>query len=128
MLVIRSVKTDSFVIWLKVIESYNRLIIGNGYNFSYSLCFFALFFPHRSYRFNTLLIIIFILGNWYICLILFRVLWIPGCPCNGCLCISRTSCFYNFKRIYNLLFFFVIRYIFVSVGINRRYCLFILLC
>ena len=106
MLVVKSIKTGSFVIWLKVIESYGRLIIGNSYNFPYSLCLFTLFFPHRSYRFSTLLIIILILGNWYVCLIFFRVLWISGCPCNRCLCIFRISCFYNFRGIYSLLLFF----------------------
>ena len=102
---------------------------GNGYNFLYGLCFFVLFFPYKSYCFSILLIIIFILGNWYVCLIFFRVLWISGCSCNGCLCISRISCFCNFGGICNLLFFFfVIRYVFVFVGADYRYYLFVLLC
>ena len=105
MLIIGFVKVSNFMIWLKVIESYGRLVIGNGYNFLYNLYLFALFFPHKSYRFNTLLTIIFILGNWYVYLILFRVLWIFRCPYNRCLCISRISYFYSFRGIYNLSLF-----------------------
>ena len=87
-------------------ESYGYLVIGNGYSFLYGLCFFALFFPHRLYRFNIRLTVVFIFGNWYVCLIFFRVLWISGCSYNGCLCISYINCFYNFVSIYNLSFFF----------------------
>ena len=112
MLIIKSVKINSFIIWLKIIENYNCSVIGNGYNFPYSLCFFALFFPHKSHRFSTLLIIILILGNWYVCLTLFKVLWIPKCPYNGCLCIFRISCFCSFKGIYNLSLFFLLFVIF----------------
>ena len=106
MLITGFVKAGNFVIWLKVIESYGRLIIGSGYNFLYSLYLFVLFFPHKSHRFSILLIIIFILGNWYVYLIFFRVLWIFGCPCNGCSCISCISCSCNFRGICNLSFFF----------------------
>ena len=106
MLVAGSVKIGNLTIWSKVINNYSRFITDNSYNFPYSLYFFALFFPYRSYRFNTLLIIILIFRNWYVCLILFRVLWIPRCPYNGYLCISRISCFCSFISICSLSFFF----------------------
>ena len=105
-------------------------MIGNGYNFLYSLCLFALFFPHKLYRFNTLLTIILILGNWYVYLIFSRVLWISGCPCNRCLYIFRISYSCSSVGIYNLslFFFFAVYYIFVSINADRCYYLFILLC
>ena len=88
-----------------MIKSYDRSVIGNNRSFLYSLCFFVLFFPHKLYYFSILLIIIFIFKNWYICLILFRVLWIFECPYNGCLCISCISYFCSFRGIYSLLLF-----------------------
>ena len=93
------------MIWLKVIKSYSRSVIGNGYNFLYGLYLFALFFPHRLHCFNTRLTVVFIFGNQYVCLILSKVLWIFGCPCNGYLCISCINCFCNFIGICNLSFF-----------------------
>ena len=106
MLIIKFVKLSNFVIWLKVIENYGRSVISNGYSFLYGLCFFALFFLYRLYCFIIRLTVIFIFGNWYICLIFSKVLCIFGCPCNGCLCIFRISCFYSSVGIYNLSFFY----------------------
>ena len=108
----------SFVIWLKVIESYGYSVIGNGYNSLYGLCLFILFFLYRLYCFIIRLTVILIFRNWYIYLILFKVLWIFGCLCNRYLCIFRISCFCNFISIYNLSFFFC----------NYLLCFYICLC
>ena len=89
-----------------MIESYGRSVIGNGYSSLYSLYIFALFFPHKSYCFNIRLTVILTFWNWYICLIFFKVLWIPKCSYNGCLCIFYISCFCSFIGICNLLFSF----------------------
>ena len=63
MLVTKSVKRGSFMICLKVMENYNRLITNSGYSFLYSLCLFALFFPHRLHRFSIRLTVVLIFGN-----------------------------------------------------------------
>ena len=105
MLIAESVKIGNLTIWSKVMDSHGRFATDNGYNSPYNLYLFTLFFPHKSYRFNTLLTIILILGNWYICLILSRVLWISGYPYNGYLYISRINYFYSFRDICNLLLF-----------------------
>ena len=91
-----------------MIKNYGRSVIGNGCNFLYSLCFFALFFPHKLYCFNIRLTVVLIFRNWYVCLIFSQVLWIPGCPYNGCLCISCINCFCSFIGTYSLSLFFLL--------------------
>ena len=104
-LIIKSVKIGNFVIWSKMIESYGYSVTGNGYSSLYGLYLFVLFFPHRLYCFSTRLTVILIFKNQYICLILFRVLWISKCPYNKYSYISRINCFCSFIGICNLLLF-----------------------